>query len=377
MAKELALNLEAELQLPAHLQGVDTGVGTTLMEAIGSSLNRIGTKGNRFRQVLRGEEVGVFDDNYLDVIIVGAAPAVSRKFYKGKYSAEGDNAPPACYSVDGVAPSHDVHVKQSPTCGTCPQNVKGSSIGDNGAKGRACSFFRRLVIILANDPSGTMYRLEVAAMGLFGESDAKTQKYSLNDYAKALKNRNLDAGQLVTRLSFDTDQSVPKLLFTPMRFISPEDKDVIDVINENPAEKEEYLAVSFKTVDISEEQAGNEAPPPASAPAAPPRAARAAKAPAPAPVVEETIPVPVDEADDEEAKLEAQLAAARAKKAAATATRVHEIAAASKPAAQRAAAPAAQRAAPAVAKAPAAAPAAVQEVGSDEELGDILGDLGL
>jgi hypothetical protein len=352
MAQELSL-LDQPANLPAHLQGYDSGMTGALMAAVGGvALNRIGTKGNRFRQVIRGEEVGVFDENYLDVIILGAAPDVSRRYYGAAYDQTGDNAPPVCYSADGKKPNEDVHQKQSTTCDTCPQNVKGSKMSEGGLKTKACSYFRRLVIMLAGDTEGLLYRLDVTAMGLFGESHSKEQKYALNDYSKALLSRNLDAGAVVTRLSFDTDQSVPKLLFKAMRYISPEDVEVISGIRENStAELEQYLEISMKTVDISGE--ADEAPPAAAEPAVQkpvvqkPAVQRAA---APAPQK----PAPVQIIDDEPAPV--------AKPAV------------QKPAVQRAAAPTAK---PTVVQSkPVVAPVVV-EAGNDEELADILGGLGL
>jgi hypothetical protein len=364
MSKELSL-LDAPFTLPAYLQGIDSGISAELMAAVGGqSLNRIGTKGSRFRQVVLGEEVGVFDENYLDVIIVGAAPAVSRRFYTGAYDSSGDNAPPTCYSVDGLFPAEDVHQKQAEKCNLCAQNIKGSKTTDTGGKAKACSYFRRLVVVLAGDTEGMLYRLDVTSMGLFGESQAKAQKYALNDYAKALKSRGLDAGILVTRLSFDTDQSVPKLLFQPARCITEADVAMIATID--AAQKEAYLDVSMKTVDISEESAGSapELVKPDTKPAQKPKPTPKPKAkPTPEPEPE------LSEDEIEEAALKEQMRKLQERKIAAAA-------ATSKPAAQRTSPPAAQQAKPAGAQTAAAAPAVV-EVGTDEELNDILGGLGL
>jgi len=350
MSKGLSLLDNANLQLPAHLQGKETGLSEGLMSGIGGiAVNRIGVKGSRFRQEIRGEEVGVWDENYLDVIFVKVQPKVSRKFYAGKYDAKAEtNAPPTCYSVDGVVPAEDVHNKQSTACDTCPQNVKGSKMGDDGNKGRACGFFRRLAVRLAEDETNTIYRLDVAAMGLFGDSHPKEQKYSLNEYAKALKNRSLDPGQIVTRLSFDTDQSVPKLLFQPLRFISELDQEMIEQLNETPAEIEQYVEVKFNTAATETDDA-----PPAPAPAA----AKPKPKPAPkaAPVVEE----------EEEVEEVAPPAAAKPKPAA------------PKPVPAKAPAPAATAPKPAAPKPKAAAPAPAVQESADDEIDDILAGLDL
>lgn len=400
--KELSL-LDQTNNLPAHLQGFESGVTTSLMAAVGTMLNRIGTKGCRFRQVLKGEEVGVFEENYLDVIIVGAVETVSRRFYQGGYDPNGDNGAPSCYSRDGVVPAADVKIPQADKCQLCPQNVKGSKMTEGGLKAKACSYFRRLVVMLAGDPEGVLYRMDVTGMGLFGESEPKLQKYNLNDFAKALQNRKMDAGQIVTRLSFDTDQSVPKLMFKPFRFITEEEMQT--VLNLTSEEKEPYLDVSMKTVDISgeaepaqEEEEAAPAPAPAPRKAAPTKtpapAPRRAPAPAPAPVEEEADEgltydedgnlIDADGNIVEEAAAPAPAPAPRRApapapaKAAPVAARAPAPQRAAAPAPQRAAAPAPQKAAPAKPAARAAAPApVVQEVGSDAELENLMADMGL
>lgn len=350
MAKELSLFDQAQTNLPAHLQGYDSGLSKTLMEAVGTALNRIGTKGSRFRQIVRGVEEGVWEENYLDVIIVGAMETVSRRFYPSTYQQGGDNAPPTCYSVDGVVPAPDVKQKQADKCQQCPQNIKGSKTSDNGVKAKACSYFRRLVVMLAGDPEGIIYRLDVTAMGLFGESHEKEQRYALNDYSKALANRHMDAGAVVTRLSFDTDQSVPKLLFQPLRYISEQDVVCINAIH-GTGELPAYLDVSMKTVDISgETSVEDEAPPAAAAPKA--QAPKPKAASKPAPVVEE-------EEAEEEAPPVVQKPVPKP---------------VAKPAPQKPAPPAAPK--PVAAAAPKAAPV-VHEVGNDSELDDLLAGLDL
>jgi hypothetical protein len=349
VAKELSLFDQQQTQLPAHLQGYDSGLSKTLMEAVGTALNRIGTKGSRFRQIVRGVEEGVWEENYLDVIIVGVVETVSRRFYPSTYQQGGDNAPPTCYSVDGIAPASDVKQKQADKCQQCPQNIKGSKTGDNGMKAKACSYFRRLVVMLAGDPEGIIYRLDVTAMGLFGESHEKQQRYALNDYSKALANRHMDAGAVVTRLSFDTDQSVPKLLFQPLRYISEQDVACINAIH-STGELPAYLDVSMKTVDISGEVAAEDEAPPA--PAAP-------KATKPKPVTTAT-PVVAQKGTEEEEEAAPVV---------------------QKPAPKPVAKPAPQKPAPVAAPKPVAAVAkpapVVQEVGSDSELDDLLAGLAI
>jgi hypothetical protein len=279
-------------QLPAHLQGLGLNVTGAMAAVIGDQRNRIGLKGSRFRQVIAGQEVAVWEENYLDVIIVGVVPTVSRLYYANKYSQDKtENKPPTCYSVDNVAPPIDLPTRQSDACETCQWNVKGSKIGEDGHEGKACGYFRRMAVMLAGDPEGVLYYIDVKSQGLFGESDKAQNKYSMNDYAKFLQMRGVDASQLVTRLSFDTDSSTPKLLFKPFGWITPEDVTVIQGLIEADAIKE-YLDINMRTVDISRERTAEdiaegveeaEAPEPAPATPTPKPVATAQTRPQPAP----------------------------------------------------------------------------------------------
>jgi hypothetical protein len=250
MSQELALNISQALQLPTYLQGADLGVSTALLATAGLGGNRIGLKGNRFRQIVNGKEEGVWDENYLDVIIIGAVPHISRIFYEGTYQQD-VKAAPTCYSADGIAPPDDVKAKQSTKCEICPKNQKGSKIV-NGQKLKACAYFQRLVVMLAGDMEGIKYTVDVKAMGIFGESHANVNKYNIRDYTKLLANRGADVATLVTRLSFDTDQSVPKLLFQPQRFITAEEYEVVKNSIGTP-ELDNMLKINMTTVDLSGE----------------------------------------------------------------------------------------------------------------------------
>ncbi|NBS70367.1 hypothetical protein EBT31_15860, partial [bacterium] len=100
---------------------------------------RISIKGGVFRLMSSGKEVAAIDERYLDVVIVNAAPKVSRTFYMASYDADKVSAPD-CWSADGVTPAADANNKQSDKCDTCPQNIQGSGNGNS----RACRYSQRM-----------------------------------------------------------------------------------------------------------------------------------------------------------------------------------------------------------------------------------------
>lgn len=280
------------LALPSHLISAPAIVGTI---PTGDTRNRLGLKGREFHLIKGGIEVGIIETKHVDVIIVGAVPAISRQYYDSRY-VEGESSAPVCYSKDGNVPAQDVKNPQSDRCNTCPQNVVGSSLNDNTGKGRACGFFRRTAVILAGYEDLTVFQLDVKSMSLWGEGIERESRYAFNDYAKKLQAHNIDAGKVITRLTFDPQSSVPKLLFQAIGYITEEQlAQVVELVESNQVSP--VLDVTMSTVDLSGEIAGvvpthtGPEPEETPAPAAPDRPtikpamrAPAAAAPAPAPV---------------------------------------------------------------------------------------------
>jgi hypothetical protein len=184
----------------------------------GSSMKRISLKGGVFRLVAGGKEVASIDDRHLDVVVVNAAPKVSRTFYAGQF-VEGEAKGPDCWSADGDKPDSSIEEPQSPSCATCPQNIKGSGQGDS----RACRFSQRLAVVLANDiHGGDVMQLTLAATSIFGK-ELGDDKRPLQAYARFLAAQNISPEMVVTRMRFDTKAAVPKLFFMPLRWLSDDE----------------------------------------------------------------------------------------------------------------------------------------------------------
>lgn len=287
------ISLDQPASLPAHLQGFQSGAAKNLVVG-GPSYNRIGLKGNRFRLVINGQEELIVEDNHLDVIIVGASPNVSRLLYL-KAFAPGEKAPPDCYSADGVVPNADVKNPQSVKCQTCPQNVIGSRVTQDGKKTRACGYFKRLAVVLPSAPD-VLYRLDCKGMTIFGSGAPGTNKFSLAEYGKKLSARGVDPSWLITRLSFDTEESVPKVLFMPTQYLDAQTAPLIaDLINSDMIGR--IIEITSQTVDVSAETASAEsddAPVAAQAAATinPAPVAAPVATPAPAPVPAPTVAAP-------------------------------------------------------------------------------------
>jgi hypothetical protein len=203
MSNELTL---ANAQVPAHLAG-RVGKPSVLAESMaggisGESVPRISIKGSRFRIVEGGTET-VLPITALDIVVVGANPNLSKLWYAKPWSADDEPTQADCFSLGGVTPDRESNLPQNDLCATCPQNAWGSKITPDGKKVKACADQKRLAVVAADDPTGTVYLLQVTPAALKG----------LNAYQKGLTVRGFSPEIVKTRIEFDTDASFPKLKF--------------------------------------------------------------------------------------------------------------------------------------------------------------------
>jgi hypothetical protein len=93
---------------------------------------------------------------------------------------------------------------QSPTCLVCPNNVRGSELTFTGKPTTACGNRKKLAFILPDDPSCTVYEMQIPPASL-------TNLKSYSDWVKqqgtsAVHGDALDIADVVTRISFDPDK---------------------------------------------------------------------------------------------------------------------------------------------------------------------------
>lgn len=256
-------------QLPAHV----TNAKSKTMKSMGDGLaggfgNRLSIRNSKFRFNVNGTEVGQPTTDPLEVVIFAVAAAIQRMYYAGAY-VPGSKEPPTCFSLDGKVPSDESTTVQNSICATCPQNVKGSG-RQPGTK--ACAYKKRVVVLSPYDLEGAMYALDVNGMTLFGEQDPSKNLYSFKGYYEKLVAHNMDIAAIVTKLSFDDAASVPKLHFTPVRALTPEEFAQVEVRMEDDE-------VARILADMGNGEEGTVAP-------AAPAKAIAAPAAAPAPVAQ-------------------------------------------------------------------------------------------
>lgn len=218
-------NLPANNALLDKLRGINDNLAGN---PSGSGLRRISIKGGRFRKMVSGEQVAVSKDSSMHVIIVNAA-AIARTYYAGQYNPENPSAP-ACWSHDTKKPAPEVPIesRQAAVCRDCPQDVKGSGMGNS----RACRFSQRLAVCIEGDLN-TVYQLQVPATSIFGE--AENGNMPLGAYARLLKEHDdTPASAVVTEMYFDENSETPKLFFKPLRPLEESELEKVIAMSDSP-----------------------------------------------------------------------------------------------------------------------------------------------
>lgn len=210
MSNDLAM---LDVGLPAHLKALELDDTTKALMGGGSGgSKRISIEGGVWRLLVNGKEIAQKEERNLNVVIVAAAPKVSRTFYAGVYK-KGQSTAPDCWSNNGDYPDSSVKEPQAKSCATCPQNVKGSGTGE----GRACRFSQRLAVVLDNDIGGDVFQITLPSTSIFGEGESG--KWPLQMYAKMIGGKGVPITAVVTEMRFDTASSTPKITFKPVRFL--------------------------------------------------------------------------------------------------------------------------------------------------------------
>ena len=223
-------------KVPAFVKKAElSAVAKALAGGSGQSGKRISIKGGVFRLVHDGKEVAQIEDRHLDVVVVNAAPKVSRIFFAKKWDGDTTTAPD-CWSSDGNVPDKNVTAPQGKNCADCEMNVKGSGTGDT----KACRYQQRLAVVLASDVEGDVLQLSLPATSIFGKE--ANGKYPLQAYARFLAAQSISPEMVVTEMRFDTSAESPKLVFKPKRWLSDEEYETVQEKGQSP---EAIKAIEF------------------------------------------------------------------------------------------------------------------------------------
>ena len=283
-------------EVPAFARKGLSETAKALAGGAGGGGKRISIKGGVFRLLSNGKEVASIEDRHLDVVIVKAAPKVSRVFYAKTYDSDAVTGPD-CWSPDGEAPSPDSANKQASRCSECPQNIAGSGQGNS----RSCRYQHRLAVVLADSVEGDVLQLALPATSIFG--DAQGDNRPLQEYARWLAAQDISPETVVTRMKFDTKSESPKLFFKAMRWLSDDEYATVEIKGESPEAKKAITMTVAKMDNVA--PAKLEGKPPVKALAKPEVQEEEEEAPAPAPKAKKAAkpaPAPAEEVDEPEVR---------------------------------------------------------------------------
>ena len=212
---------------PSIYHGRSSSLNTAAQANIPLGFAVVTYRGKIWRLVYQGDEDIVRDPvrpdqpaGTIEVVIIGAAAAVSKQYYIKPYT-EGSDQAPDCYSLDGIKPEANAPSKQSALCARCPQNEWGSRVTDSGAKAKRCADSKRLAIVpaldLENDSYGGPMLLRIPPTSLA----------NLSLYAGNLSRMGAPMEAVVTRIGFNVEVAYPQLTFTPLRWLTDEEARLV------------------------------------------------------------------------------------------------------------------------------------------------------
>ena len=159
---------------------------------------------------------------YVDVVIADLLERKSRVYYANDYNpTAGAYAPPECFSDNGVGPSRQASVPQSPTCSDCPMSVWGSETSRVSGKGiPACSEQQKIAILVPGYDQLFLLRVPPNSLKNF------------RAYAEQFRGRPFDMDSVVTRISFVSQGT---LKFEPTGWADEISIQAVDTIAANKA----------------------------------------------------------------------------------------------------------------------------------------------
>jgi len=84
----------------------------------------------------------------------------------------------------------------------------------------------RTAVVLPDDPNGDVLQLVLPSTSCWQKEDGG--KWGFRPYMQMLASNNVAASRVITKMQFDTKSPVPKVLFSPVGAVNPEDYPIIE-----------------------------------------------------------------------------------------------------------------------------------------------------
>jgi hypothetical protein len=212
-------------QVAKALQGIDHG--PALGEAVAESgFSSIRFRGKAWSLQHAGHNYPFLrpDDgtpqSYLDLIIVGQQPKVSKIFFGDAAFDEDSASGPICQSIHGDKPEPGVPIPQSETCATCKNNEWGSGNG----RGKACQDHFRLAVLLLPAQTKKMLGSPLLEPVFFKVPPGSLQAFKA--YGAELKDEGYPPFGVVSRVSFHPDKLF-QIIFKGVKLLNEQEAEFI------------------------------------------------------------------------------------------------------------------------------------------------------
>lgn len=203
--------------VPAYLKNAAKANNEDLLAYATTSFPVMSIKGKVFTLV-RGEDRQVVPNprdpespaTNITVAMIKVSPNKSKTYYANGFAEGSDDYKPTCFSNDGIKPDSSVAHPQCKTCAACKWNAFGTARGENGqvGRGKACSDFIRVAIAdMTNIEEPILLRVPPASIKAVGE------------FGKWCARKNVPYQALAVRIGFDVEQATPRLTFKAMGFL--------------------------------------------------------------------------------------------------------------------------------------------------------------
>ena len=217
MSKDL---MEVKNNMPAFLQQAQAPTANeefTSGLTGGMPLPTLSIRGKEFRLRKDGQEVSTRQRD-VEAIFVAGRSGISKRYYESPY-ASGETEAPDCSSGDGITP--DVANPVSESCKTCPNNAWGSKISESGKESKACSDYKRIVVLplFNGDIASEPMVLDIPATSLKRPKGFKGTEMMFQEYVNVLAKHEMPAYGVVTNIGF-TDAEYPQMCFSFVRFVN-------------------------------------------------------------------------------------------------------------------------------------------------------------
>ena len=201
----------------------------------------ISIDGNKTKLLRRNSDGDEEPVSTMRVVILDYAKRRGRAYYEGEYDPA-KIGKPVCWSDDGIAPDKSVSEPQASKCESCPLAVKGSKVSAQGKAVTACSQHRMLAVVPSNKLDFTPLRLKIAMTSDFDKQspDHEAQGwFAFSNYTDFIKSKGVNhSAALVTKMKFDPNAAYPKILFSPDRWLEPNElAQVASVIKSEEVQK--------------------------------------------------------------------------------------------------------------------------------------------